>query len=236
MITLEIPLQVDQELEKTRARKHCERVFLAEMLEVSGGIRKLADGMLEADYTQMCRLRESVKELADQIVDEIRAYRCYLDEETNGPSKATVEISGRECLARIRNQFRNHPITGDRQIVIAPGLGNLSLRTDPAVVGMILAHLTRNALESSAQGSTITLDGGRKPRAVWFSVHSPVPDAAQAASLHGPHQNAADGNSPAVGTTGIRLLAEQFLKGEVTFTSDPTLGTTFTVTLPDAGT
>lgn len=235
MITLEIPLQVDQELEKTRARKNCERVFLAEMLEVSGGIRKLADGMLEADYTQMCRLRESVKELADQIVDEIRAYRCYLDEETNGPSKATVEINGRECLARIRNQFRNHPLTGDRQIVIAPGLGNLSIRTDPAVVGMILAHLTRHALESSAQGSTITLDGGRKPGAVWFSVHSPVLDAARAGTPPRAHRDATGDDSPAVGTAGIRLLTEQFLKGEVACTSDPTLGTTCTVTLPDAG-
>lgn len=217
MITLEIPVQVDQELEKTRARKNCERVFLAEMLEVSGGIRKLADGMLEADYTQMCRLRDSVKDLADQIVEEIRAYRCYLEQETTGPTTAMVEVSGRDCLARIRNQFRDQAVAGDRRIVIAPGLGSLSLRTDPAVVAMVLAHLTRHALESSAPGSAITLDGGRKPGAVWFSIHFPCVAVATA------------------GAAGIRLLAEQFLKGEVACSSDPTLGTTFTVTLPDAG-
>ncbi len=93
--------------------------------------------------------------------------------------------------------------------------------------------MLKNALEASPARSTVTVGFGKgTDDRVWFKVHNPtyIEHIVQKQIFR--RYFSTKGKDRGLGTWGMRLLAEEYLGGSVSFTSTPEEGTTFTLTLP----
>ncbi len=216
-------------------RRTLEKVFLHDILNTAGGVQGLSEVMVDAEPGDMDYLKDTVKHLADQLVDEITAQRDFLSAE-NGDLMVDVRpLNAGEVARMVAQRYSNHPVTGDRQVFVAGEAGPVVFRTDPTLLSRILGNMVKNALEASPDGSVVTLDYGRKPGHAWFSVHNAgfIPTEIQSRIFT--RSFSTKGSGRGLGTYGMRLLCERFLGGRVEFRSHPTRGTCFTVTLPFDG-
>ncbi len=93
--------------------------------------------------------------------------------------------------------------------------------------------MVSNALEASADGSTVTVSYAVTEHAMQFSVHNPGTIPAEVAPrIFQRSFSTKRGAGHGLGTYSMRLFAEQYLGGRVSFTSAAETGTTFTLALP----
>ncbi len=217
-----------------------EKVFLHDILNTAGGVQGLSEVMVDAEPGDMDYLKDTVKNLADQLVDEITAQRDFLAAESGDLLVDPKPVDAGALASMVVQRYRNHPVTGDRGMELKGEASPVVFRTDPTVLSRVLSNMVKNALEASGDTATITVDYGRKPGLkgpgrVWFSVHNPGFIAADLQPQVFTRSFSTKGAGRGLGTYGMRLLSERFLSGRVEFQSHPTAGTTFTVTLPFDG-
>lgn len=226
-------------------RRALEKVFLHDILNTAGGVQGLSEVMADAAPGDMDSLKDTVKNLADQLVDEITAQRDFLSAEHDDLVVEPVPIYAADVAHSVLQRYRNHPLVGNRELVIRGEREPVVFRTDPTLLARILANMIKNALEASPDGAEVTLDFGRAaetedagpggPGDVWFTVHNTgyIPREIQARIFT--RSFSTKGAGRGLGTYGMRLLCERFLAGRVGFRSHPTDGTIFKVTLPFDG-
>jgi len=221
-------------------RRTLEKVFLHDILNTAGGVQGLSEVMVDADANDMEDLKDTVKHLADQLVDEIRAQRDFLAAESNDLVVTSRPIEARDVARLVAQRYSNHPVTDDRQIVLAGAETPVVFGADPTLLSRVLGNMVKNALEASSEAAVVTIDYGQKPQPngrgqVWFSVHNPgfIPEEIQSRVFT--RSFSTKGSGRGMGTYGMRLLCERFMAGRVEFRSHPTNGTVFTVTLPFDG-
>lgn len=222
-------------------RRTLEKVFLHDILNTAGGVQGLSEVMVDAEPGDMEYLKDTVKHLADQLVDEITAQRDFLSAESGDLIIDPRPLNAGEMARMVAQRYRNHPVTEDRQVVLVGEEAPVVFQSDPTVVSRVLGNMVKNALEASPKAGVVTVDYGRKPaptgRAeVWFSVHNAGFIPAEIQSRIFTRSFSTKGTGRGLGTYGMRLLCERFLGGRVEFRSHPTDGTVFTITLPFDGT
>ena len=97
----------------------------------------------------------------------------------------------------------------------------------------VLGNLTKNALEATPEGGTITLAVQADDDTVQFSVNNPtvMPEEVKKQVFQRSFSTKG-GSGRGVGTYSVKLLTERYLGGAVTFTSESPAGTTIAVSLP----
>jgi signal transduction histidine kinase len=120
----------------------------------------------------------------------------------------------------------------EKSIVPMYPAGRTTFRTDPILLGRVLMNLLKNALEASPTGAEVRLAGRLADSRVEFSVWNPgvVPEEARLRIFQ--RSFSTKGAGRGIGTYSVRLFAEGYLGGEVSFTSSENDGTTFAVSLP----
>jgi len=93
--------------------------------------------------------------------------------------------------------------------------------------------MTKNALEASRPGETVSLGCDQKDNGIAFWVHNPgvMPPDVQLQIFQ--RSFSTKGAGRGIGTYSIKLLTERYLMGTVSFTSSSGQGTTFRVCCPD---
>jgi signal transduction histidine kinase len=216
-------------------RRALERVFFHDLLNTAGGVQGLSEVLGDAEAEEIPVLQATVRDLADQLVEEITAQRDLLAAESGDLRVRTRVVDARAQMHLVAARYRNHPAAGDREILLVPGRTPGPLVTDPVLLGRVLGNMLKNALEAVPDGSVVTLDCGRKGAFVWFSVQNPgfVPPLVRDRLFERAFSTKGQGRG--MGTFSMKLLTEKYLAGSVGMTSDATRGTTFTVTLPCDG-
>jgi len=221
-------------------RRTLEKVFLHDILNTAGGVQGLSEVMVDAEPHDMEYLKDTVKHLADQLVDEITAQRDFLSAESGDLIVDPRPLNAGELARMVAQRYRNHPVTEDRQVLLLGEDSPVVFQSDPTVVSRVLGNMVKNALEASPEAGVVTIDYGRKPAhagpgEVWFSVHNSEYIPAELQSRIFTRSFSTKGSGRGLGTYGMRLLCERFLGGRVEFRSHPTDGTCFTITLPFDG-
>jgi len=225
-------------------RRALEKVFLHDLLNTAGGVQGLSEVMVDAEPDDMEDLKDTVKHLADQLVDEITAQRDYLSAENGDLFVDPRPVYAAELADMVAQRYRNDPVTGNREVRIVGEVTPVVFRTDPTLLSRVLGNMVKNALEACADKAVVTICFGRgsgqdktgdAATEVWFSVHNPghIPEEIQARIFT--RSFSTKGSGRGLGTYGMRLLCGRVLAGRVEFQSHPTDGTTFTVTLPFDG-
>jgi signal transduction histidine kinase len=212
-------------------RRALERIFFHDLLNTAGALRGLLEVLAESASPPPEELA-LVHQLANELIDEVQAQRTLVAAERGDLTVTAELVQPAVLLGRLVDQYRRNPIGRDHHLVLElhPDLTELS--TDPALLRRVMGNLLKNALEATEPGQTVTVGGSPAPAGVELRVHNPgvMPPEVQLQVFHRSFSTKGPGRG--LGSYSVRLLAERYLQGRVSFTSTPESGTTFRLWLP----
>jgi signal transduction histidine kinase len=217
-----------------KQRQSLERIFFHDILNTASSISVYLDilcrGSLEEGSRQLVGRLQAI---CGTLVEEINGQKLMVSAET-GTLRVQRNLIDSHALARqVAEMWEGQQIAHRRNVVIAPFSDSFSFVSDDALVKRILTNMLKNALEASPEESTVSIAmRARGEGTVAFEVHNPTCMAPLVQKQVFRRYFSTKGQDRGLGTWGMRLLAEQYLGGSVSFTSTMEGGTTFVLTLP----
>jgi signal transduction histidine kinase len=217
-----------------KRRKALERIFFHDVLNTAGGVKGLADLLIETGMSEMeikdvaCMISES----ADQLIEEISAQRMLSSAESGDLKVRAQPVESLEILYRVIRQFHSCSMAKDKDLLVAEAAVHFDLVSDPVLLRRVLINLVKNALEAVGDGATVTLGAYPDGDAVCFTVHneSVMPPEIQRQIFA--RSFSTKGSGRGLGTYSIKLITEKYLHGKVSFVSNEAEGTRFTLRYP----
>jgi signal transduction histidine kinase len=209
-----------------------EQSFLHDARNLLGGIITWSD-VLQHEFSD--EAVTSIRALALQLREQLAGHRILAQAEKGElvVNRAALDLP---ALARaLREAFSRHPRGEGKDFVIRFPSTAVPPISDQSLVLRVLSNMVTNALEASSAGATVAVRYDVLAGAPTFTVHNPGTISAEVAPrIFQRSFSTKSEPGHGVGTYSMRLLAEQYLGGRVTFTSSPESGTAFTLTLPAA--
>lgn len=220
-------------------RRVLERVFFHDVLNTAGGLQGLSrilweeSGSDQTENSEEAWVRKSVFDLSNQLVNDIQSQRALAAAEAGELQVDPMPIDPMELIESAVSVVSGHEVCEGRSISFQRS-ELPSLVSDPNLLQRVLVNLIKNAVEATPEGGTVTVraefEGDTRLR---FTVHNTavMPREVQLQIFHRSFSTK-EGSGRGIGTYSVKLLGENYLGGEVSFTSEEPHGTLFRLTLP----
>ena len=219
-----------QDISDQKRRSVLESTFLHDARNLLSGIMNWSD-LLQHESPSEGAI--SIGILAHQLRDLLSDHASLAQAEKGELVVTKVPIDLPALAQGLSERFSSHPHGEGKTLVVRFPKGAPVLHSDQAIVSRILSNMVTNALEASRPGATVearvALEGGTAT----FSVHNPgtIPEEVVPRIFQRSFSTKTDAGH-GLGTYSMRLFAEQYLGGKVTFTTSKDEGTTFMLVLP----
>ena len=204
-----------------------ERLFLHDVKNTAGTLQGFSQLLIEERDIELEKVRDTIRELADTLLDEIDSYGQLKEAENSELKLKQRTFHTLDLLEKIKNQYLKHKVANGKNIRVASNSEDVVLMSDESILGRILGNMIKNALEACKPGDLITLSCRKSGDRFRVAVHNPgwIPREVQLQIFQ--RSFSTKGSGRGLGTYSIRLLSEQYLGGKVGFTSSESEGTTF---------
>jgi signal transduction histidine kinase len=217
-----------------KRREALERIFFHDVLNTAGGVKGLADLMVQVGMNES-GIREvagMVAESADHLLDEISAQRALSAAESRELQVTAQALHSLELLNQLTRVFHSYCLAASKTIQVDPMASDITLVSDAVLLQRVLMNLAKNALEATAAGGTVTLGAHAEGDLVSFTVHNATVMPQDVQSQVFARSFSTKGSGRGLGTYSIKLITERYLGGKVSFVSNAEIGTRFTVSYP----
>jgi signal transduction histidine kinase len=221
-----------KDISAEKRRDALERIFFHDVLNTAGALMGFAEMLMDAAPPELNTLTERVYKLSKQIADEIIAQQEITSAENNELSVHPVGVDSLRLLQEVAESYKQHDIANDKQIMVDPCSRAVTLTSDEILLRRVIGNMLKNALEASVPGQSVTLLCELRGNEVVFEVRNPtfMPRNAQLQVFQ--RSFSTKGAGRGLGSYGMKLLSERYLKGRVSFTTSPEEGTCFTARYP----
>jgi len=225
-------LLVLRDISAEKRKEALERLFFHDVLNTVGGLIGLADMLVTVDSKESNEYVHLIQHLAESVAEEITAHRNLIQAESGTLQVDPTNVFIADLFQEIADGLSHHPVSKGRSIELGVS-ANCCLRTDRVLIRRIVGNLAKNALEASPKGSVIKLSAFQLTDGVILRVSNPglMPLSVQSQLFKRSFSTKGE-IGRGLGAYSIKLFAERYLKGVVTFDSSPDTGTTFSVALP----
>lgn len=215
-----------------KRRSILERVFFHDILNTAGAIRGFSEILADKAEGDSRKRIDLIRQLSTRLVEEIEGQRELRAAENNELQVRPAPISAHRILEEIRQQYQVQPLAKGRRIQVADGKDEVTIKSDPVLLRRVLGNLVRNALEASRKDDVVQLgaDTGEKAVEFWVRNSEPMDPDVQLQVFQ--RSFSTKGSGRGLGTFGVKLITENYLKGKVSFESSPESGTVFRITCP----
>ncbi|MCX6134263.1 MAG: sensor histidine kinase [Ignavibacteriales bacterium] len=215
-----------------KRRRALERIFFHDVLNTAGGLRGFIELLKHSDSSEAEELKTPILELAQQLVEEIKAQRDLVAAENNELSITFIPTKSVAFMHEICDAYKNHDAARFKTLQVDSTSSEIEFLTDPTLLRRVVGNMVKNALEASGDNETIQLSSRSSKTGIEFLVHNPrfMPRHVQLQVFQ--RSFSTKGANRGLGTYSMKLLGEQYLRGKVTFTSFSEGGTTFKIWLP----
>jgi K+-sensing histidine kinase KdpD len=216
-----------------KRREVLEHVFFHDILNSAGGINGLARLLHESfESIDPEEVSGMIFVTSEHLIEEIMSQKQLIRAENGELEVNESEFRAFELMEDVIQIYASHDVARNKQIVISPNAQNLKVKTDQALVRRVIGNMTKNALEASGKGVTITLSCRLNGRYACFSVHNPgvIDDEVQQQLFN--RSFSTKGKGRGLGTYSMKLFGEKYLGGKVGFNSSEWAGTEFFLELP----
>ena len=227
-------------------RRHAlERIFFHDILNTASSFKIHLQLMKKEESRQDTgRLVARLESIADTLVEEIQGQKVLLSAENGTLSVRRDLIESHSLITQLAAQVEGQQVAQGKKVQVAPFSESFSFVSDASLVKRILENMLKNALEASPEGATVLLrfrrgdgrlrKGGEATASASavFEVHNPTCMEEHVQRQVFRRYFSTKGQDRGLGTWGMKLLAEDYLKGSVSFRSTPEEGTTFTLSVP----
>jgi len=216
-------------------RKILEHTFFHDVINLAGGIVGLSD-LLAAQVDGHPDHAEEIAALAYSsaaLLEEIEYHRDIMYAESGDLRVCRRPVRVSALLRKIVKTYSRHPTAQDRSIHL-DRVDDATVETDSRLFTRIVGNMIKNALEATAPGGIVAVSCTRQDPHVVLSVHNDavMPEEVKSQIFQRSFSTKGDAGR-GIGTFSMKLFAERFLGGQVTFVSEPAEGTTFRLTLPE---
>jgi signal transduction histidine kinase len=175
---------------------------------------------------------DELVQVSSDLIDEVNSQEQLVEAEGNKLSVEVTTIDSLKLLQEIKGMFEKHDMAVGRKIIIDPVARRIDFESDSSLLRRVLSNIVINALEAIGEGEIVTIGCSRVGDEVHFWIHNPGFMTQDIQSQIFKWSFSTKGRNRGLGTYGIRLLTERYLKGRVLFTSSPNEGTRFVVCYP----
>lgn len=221
-----------KDISHEKRRRVLEHIFFHDLLNVAGGMHGFAALLKDATPAEMGTITDAITRLSARLIEEINAQRELSVAENNELLIHPTEANSRTFLLDILTLYRHHETANARGLELDPQTSTVTFTSDLTLLGRVIGNMVKNALEATAPGETVTLGCNQRGEAIEFWVHNPgyIPRRVQLQVFQ--RSFSTKGLGRGLGTYSIKLLGERYLKGKVSFTSSPEMGTIFQASFP----
>ncbi len=176
---------------------------------------------------------EKVSELANRLCQTVALQRAL---SSCGESKLTPQwqtIASEQVVSEVMAVFVHHPAAAGKSLVADNRASGQTIGSDITLLLRVLCNMVTNALEASPPKDQVRLTVEVTPKGgLSFSVwnQTVIPEQVQP-RIFQQHFSTKEGPGRGFGTYSMKLFGEQYLGGEVCFSSSETEGTTFRLVL-----
>jgi len=216
-----------------KRRLALERIFFHDILNTASSFKvhlQLLKREASADGAE--RLVSRLEAICDTLVEEIQGQKILLSAENGTLSVGRNLIESHAVSTQLIAQLEGQQVAQGKKAVIAPFSESFAFVSDDSLVKRILENMLKNALEASPEGGSVTLRFAKAAGNALFEVHNAswMAEAVQRQLFR--RYFSTKGQDRGLGTWSMKLLAEDYLGGSVSFRSTREEGTTFTLSLP----
>ncbi len=221
-----------QDISNEKRRSILEKIFFHDILNSAGGLNGLLTilkhGGAPEETNELISLSE---EASRDILDEIIIHKQIRAAE-NGDLQVEIElINSIELLDSIVGKIKYHPVGQNIEVIIADNSSNIDFETDRILLQRVIMNLLKNALEATKQTGSVVAGVKDEGDKISFCVknYGVIPLDIQMQLFQ--RSFSTKGQNRGIGSYSIKLLTENYLKGKVSFISNETEGTIFTIEL-----
>lgn len=224
-------------LTDTRAEKRLalmERIFYHDILNYVSGMRGVCDLLRHEKAQEGNGEIELLGFAVDRVAEIIDAQRAFSQAERGDYEVTGVRLRTRTLLEELLALMRQESSCRGKSLVLDSRAADTVIFTDRRLLDRILVNMLKNALEATQKGGRITAGCDLEGKMLRFWVRNPgvIPPDVQAQLFR--RTFSTKGGGRGLGTHGMKLFAENYLEGEVGFTSNEDHGTEFFLRLPQA--
>jgi hypothetical protein len=221
-----------QDISNEKRRSALERIFFHDLLNSAGGLNGLLtilkDGTAPEETPELISLSE---EASRDILEEIMLHRQIRAAE-NGDLQVKIEpVNSIEILDSSVGKISSHEVGKEKHVIIDANSAYIDFETDRIIFQRVIINLLKNALEATPKTGSVVAgveDQDDKIR-FWVKNYEVIPMDVQAQLFQ--RSFSTKGESRGIGTYSIKLLTENYLKGKVSFISNETDRTVFSIEL-----
>lgn len=209
-----------------------ERSFFHDLNNIIMGLVGASELLvLEKNPDEKDKLANLTLQLSTRLADEIKIQRTLAQAEIKEQQANFQRISTRKLISEVQKIFSGHPATTGKQLILPTDLPEQFLITDVSPALRVLTNMLVNAFEATTDTVRIQVD--ETPTTITFSVWNREAIPAEIAlRIFQRHFSTKNEPGRGLGTYTMKLLGEQFLHGQVDFTTSEADGTVFRLTLP----
>ena len=213
-----------------KRRQNLERIFFHDVLNTAGNIHNLAEILYQSNPENQKEFFDLIYIASSQLVEEIKNQKILLEAETGDFVVRKERVKAQEIVAQVMSMF--HKQDSVRDITLQEKTIDIEFETDPVLIVRVLCNMMKNALEASEKGDIVVIGCEKRGQYIEFFVHNSayIPPAIQLQLFQ--RSVSTKGVGRGLGLYSIKLLAENYLSGKVSFQSSQNRGTTFTVSFP----
>lgn len=211
-----------------------ERIFYHDILNIVSGMRGVCELMREEEAGARNAELDLLLFAVERVTDLIVSQRDFTLAERGEYEVAVNKMGTLSFLTDITELMRREPSCRGKNLAVDPESADAFFTSDRKLVTRVLVNMQKNALEATPAGGMVTTGCALEDGHVRFWVRNPgvVPEEARPQIFR--RAFSTKGRGRGLGTYGMKLFAEQYLGGEVGFSTDETAGTTFFLRLPSA--
>ncbi len=215
-------------------RAALERIFYHDIGSIIGALRlncHLLDSQPDEESARTLVTR--LANLTTRLAREVEIQRTMTQEGRDSYQLAIQEVSVEEVIQNLWDTFVHYPAAQGKVLLLPAEVPDYRFNTDISPLLRILTNMLINAFEATEEEGEVELGVDHTPDRVLFWVWNKgvIPEEA-ALRIFQRNFTTREGAGRGLGSYTMKLLGEQYLRGQVSFTTSAAEGTVFRITLP----
>lgn len=221
-----------QDISNEKKLMAIERLFFHDLLNTAGGLNGLLTVLkMGAGPDEIKELIDKSEEASQTILEEIMSYTRLRSAENGDIVVRPERVNTIELVRAAVNRIGFHEVGQNKYIDIDENSADIDFETDKLLLQRIIINLLKNALEATSVSGFVRIMITEENNRLIFSVKNDGVMSDEARAQVFQRSFSTKGRGRGLGTYSVKLMAENYLKGKVSFISNETEGTIFRVEL-----
>lgn len=221
------------DISSKKRKEILEKIFFHNILNISYGLQGFIDLMkgLE-DPEKNNSFLEQISKLVSRMNNEIQSQRDLVSAEKGDLAVNHFDFNMRDFLPEMIQLVNYYTSAFNKEIILLDENLDFSLDSDKILLSRVLLNMMKNALEAEPINGMIFITANCQDGYAYISVKNSTQIPPEVKMQIFQRSFSTKGLGRGIGTYSMKLICNQYLKGDISFTSNNLEGTIFTIKLP----